>query len=204
MKPRQAAPQEARRPAQPVAQPAKTSAPLGRDTTGDVWPPAAQSETAAQETAPASTAATMPQDVPSTAPLSAPPQSAAIEPAPTDAPVVNEEVTAEAQAAESAEPAAPPPAAATQPEAGSISPHWMLMLIAAALAISGIVVPFRIAAARRRIRLDTHAFAPPAAAISERIPPRFDGTMAPRGPAQGAEHDEALQQIMRARDRRAA
>ncbi|MFL6972290.1 MAG: hypothetical protein ACJ8F2_10290, partial [Xanthobacteraceae bacterium] len=80
------------------------------------------------------------------------------------------------------------------------------LLIAAALAISGIVVPFKIAAARqRRIRIGGYRTVPPAPPVRERIPPRLDSPGAPPLPPAGTgDDDEALRQILRSRERRAA
>jgi hypothetical protein len=208
LKTRQAAPHEARQPAAPVEPTAavETLPPLGRETAADIWPSAAPARRAAQEAAPAILADASPPDVASTPPLLATPQPAATsEPAPTDAPVVNEPVTTDAQAAGATEPETPPlqPPAAVQAEGDGPSPHWLLFVIAAALAISGIVVPFTIAAARRRIRVSTDAFASSVAA-RERVPPRFDAAIAARRAGRSAEDEETLREIMRARQRRAA
>ncbi|MFL5049877.1 MAG: hypothetical protein ACJ8D4_07180 [Xanthobacteraceae bacterium] len=220
-KTRQATPQEAQA-APHVQKPVRPLPPLGRDTAGDVLPPA-QIESSSKETAPASIAETTPQGTASAMQwLTSPQPAAAMQREPADTPVVDARVATDTQATDAAdaaatdaadtapavEEAAPPqqPAAIEAAESTGLTPHWMFLLIAAALAISGIVVPFKIAAARqRRIRIGGYRTVPPAPPLRERIPPRLDSPGAPPLPPAGTgDDDEALRQILRSRERRAA
>jgi hypothetical protein len=215
IKTHQATSQDVPRAAPQVDKPARPLAPLGRETAGDVLPPA-QVEPAKTETpldplkteTLATTAGAMPQGTMQW--LTSPQLAAAMEREPADAPVVGERVVTDAQATEATVPteaadAAPPrpPALIETVDSTDLTPRWMFVLIAAALAISGIVVPFRIAAAwRRRIRIGGYSTLPPPPPVNQRIPPRFDDPIAPPlRPA--ADDDETLRQILR-RDRRAA
>jgi hypothetical protein len=214
IKTHQATSQDVPRAAPQVDKPARPLAPLGRETAGDVLPPA-QVEPSTKETSPASTPMTQGASTAMTQGAAmqwlVPPQpAAAMEREPADAPVVGERVVTDAQATEATVPteaadAAPPrpPALIETVDSTDLTPRWMFVLIAAALAISGIVVPFRIAAAwRRRIRIGGYSTLPPPPPVNQRIPPRFDDPIAPPlRPA--ADDDETLRQILR-RDRRAA
>jgi hypothetical protein len=207
IKTHQATPQDVPRAAPRVDKPARPPAPLGRETAGDVLPPPlAPIEPSTKETSPVSTP--MMQGASSAMQWLVPPQpAAAMEREPADTPVVHEPVATEAQATEAtdAADAAPPrpPAAIETADSTGLNPQWMFVLIAAALAISGIVVPFKIVAARRRrIRIGGYSTMPPPRPVNQRIPPRFDNPIAP--PLRPADDDEALRQILRSRDRRAA
>jgi hypothetical protein len=198
-------------------------APLGREVAGDTLLPPAQAEQSTlppapagqstlppapagqSETSPASTGGILMQSPASAVQwLDQSNPAAAVERDTSDAPVAEERVATEPQATDAADAAPPQPAAIETAESTGLTPQWMFLVIAAALAISGIVVPFKIAAARRRrIRIDGYRTAPPAPPTSKRIPPRFDDpTAAGRRPS--AEDEETLRQILRSRDRRAA
>jgi hypothetical protein len=208
----QAAPQESRPAAPPVDKPARSLAPLGRETAGDVLP-VAPLEPSKTDIPPANSNA-LPQGA--TQWLTSPQPVATMEREPVGAPVADERVAADAQTTEptaATEPteaaevayAAPQPLAVIETaDATGLNPQWMFVLIAAALAISGIVVPFKIVAARRRrIRIGGYSTKPPARPVNQRIPPRFDSPIAP--PLRPADDDDdTLRQILRSRDRRAA
>jgi hypothetical protein len=214
IKTRQAAPQEAQA-APRVDKPVRPAAPLGRETAGDTLLPPAQAEQSTlppapagqSETSPASTGGILMQSPASAVQwLDQPNPTAAMERDSPDAPVAEERVATEPQATDAADAALPPqPAAIETAESTGLTPQWMFLVIAAALAISGIVVPFKIAAARRRrIRIDGYRTAPPPPPASNRIPPRFDSPIAPPRRPDETHDDEALRQILRSRDRRAA
>jgi hypothetical protein len=204
IKTRQAAPQELPQATPHVDKPAQPLAPLGRETAGDVLS-SGQIGQPTQEASPASTADATPQGAAPTSQWLVPPQPAAImerETAP--APAAQERAVTDAATTDADDAATPrPPAAIEAADSMGLTPQWMFLLIAAALAISGILVPFKIAAMRRRrIRIGEYRTVPPPRPGAERIPPRFDGLITPRRPA-AADDDETLRQILR-RDRRAA
>jgi hypothetical protein len=201
IKTRQAPPLELTQTAPHVDQPELT--PLGRETTGDVLLAPEQ----IGQVPPARIADATPLGAASTMQSLVLPQPAAtLERETIDAPVAQERAASDAPAADTDDAAMPQQAAAMETaETMGLTPQWMFLLIAAALAISGILVPFKIAAVRRRrIRIADYRTVPPPRPAAERIPPRFDTPMAsPRRPA-AADDDETLRQVLRSRDRRAA
>jgi hypothetical protein len=207
IKTRQAAPQTVPQVTPHVDKPAQPLTPLGRETAGDVLLAPGQIGQPTKETSPASTADATPQGAASTMQWLVPPQPAAtMEREPADAPVGEERAATVAEATDARDDATTQqPAAIETAEATGVTPQWLFLLIAAALAISGIVVPFKIAAARRRrIRIDGYRTVPPPRPANERIPPRFDSPITPPRRPAATDDDETLRQILRSWERRAA